>query len=213
MIPIEWVGLFIVIGLSALGIAWRLGKFSAKFDKLDKLDKIGEDIGEIKTHAKQIMTSIDRHMDRLTDIIEMYVSKVGTVEKELKNIGKVKITADVGEASTKYYIEIEKPIIKERFIVRKWKESKELSRVEKEFFGEEEVVVGGFPRLLTLTLPSADPKICSSFMASFLEWLDKSYWKSLEEIREFEEFDFFRETSSEISDREKVLRETKDKKG
>ncbi|MCL0057680.1 hypothetical protein M1N05_01230 [Dehalococcoidales bacterium] len=49
-------------------------------------------------------------------------NKRGTVERNLENLGKIKITAEPGPTTTSYLIELEKPVLRESLLLKKVQE-------------------------------------------------------------------------------------------
>jgi hypothetical protein len=109
----------------------------------------------------------------------------GTATLTLKNLRKVEVTAEPNEKETIYYIEVEEPVLKTGFIVKKSKETK-LATKEKELFGKEPQIRVYDARRMVLRVPSTDPRICAEYVSLFLKWLDTDYWGSLKELEEYE---------------------------
>ena len=170
----------LLIGLISIALGLFLGLFFglAGFRKgvIDQLSSIKEAVIAIRTTS-----------EKTWDLVVLRFSESsGTVERELENLGKVKITAEPGAEVTTYLFEIEKPILKEGFFIKE---------VKKPYFMEQETeILGGVtgviilsPQRMRCVLPSTDHKVCTEFITFLLKWLDSTYFESLKEIKDFEE--------------------------
>jgi len=178
---IDYGALGIIISILGIAIAVYCGLRGIP-SRLDKIEKNTDPIKKIE----ETTTRLD---ERINTVLKFFPLK-GTVEGILKNIGKVKVTAEPEEKITKYYLEIEKPILKEGLLFKISKET-ELAAREKELFGKESdaTVISGTQ--MVLDVPSTDPRICSEYVSFFLRWLDSTYLKSqAESIKEFESITF-----------------------
>ena len=180
------VDLGLLIGL----ISIALGLFFGLFFGLAGFRKgVTSELSTIKEAVIAIRTTVEKTWDL---VVLRFGESSGTIERELENLGKVKITAEPEEKETSYLIEIEKPILKEGMFLKLAKQS-ELIGKESEFFGKEET----WTRVLKATIlsphrmryyrPSTDPKPCTEFVTFFLKWLDSTYFESLKSIKGFEE--------------------------
>ena len=183
----------LLVGLISIAIAIFFGLRGFRTgvtDKLSSIEKNTELIGDIKDSAGRIereVVVIHGTVDKSWDLLrDMRFGESQTVERNLENLGKVKITAEPGEEQTSYLIEIEKPILKEGYIAKISKET-ELSKQEKELFGQETGVRILSSNRLRLYLPSTEPAICTEYVTYLLKWLNSTYFESLSKIKDFEE--------------------------
>ena len=140
----------------------------------------------IKEAVIAIRTTADKTWDL---IVRQFIPSSGTVERELENLGKVRISAEPGKDETSYLIEIEKPILNEGLLIRASSQS-EFVNTEKKLFGEQWKRSRGVflsPTRTRYYLPSTDPKTCTGFVTFILQWLNSTYVDSLKDIKEFEE--------------------------
>ena len=176
----------VLIGLLGIAIGIFFGLRGFRTQVVPTLSKIEEHTRSIKD-IKDIAVKLDER----TDLILKYAFPTkGTVEGALKNLGKVRVTAEPHKEGTNYLIEVEKPLLKEGLITimsskyglyEKWKE----------LFREEAKIRLISPTRGVFYLPSTDPKICTEFISFFLKWLDSEYFKSLEkELKAYEEIAF-----------------------
>ncbi|HID17178.1 TPA: hypothetical protein EYP26_02670 [Candidatus Bathyarchaeota archaeon] len=97
------------------------------------------------------------------------------MEPDLKNLGKVKISAEPFKEKTDYYIEVEKPVLMAGFIEKKSLET-DLSEKERGLFGTRQPVITSIDsRRVVLRVPSSDPGVCRRYVAYFLKLLDSTY--------------------------------------
>jgi len=176
------IDLGLLIGLISIALALFLGLF---FGLAGFRKGVTSELSVIKDAVNAIRTTVDKTWDL---VVLRFSASSGTVERELENLGKIKISAEPGEKETKYIIEIEKPIFHQEYIVKMYKE-RGLVEIEKKIFGKElNIVVTVFsPTRMRLTLPCMDPKPCTEYMTLVLKWLDSTYFESLGGIKEFEE--------------------------
>ncbi|HEX74757.1 MAG TPA: hypothetical protein G4N93_06400 [Dehalococcoidia bacterium] len=136
---------------------------------------------------KEAVVAIRTTVEKTWDITVLrFGESSGTVERELENLGKIKITAEPGAKETVYLIEIEKPILRGEYIAKISKES-ELLQEEKKLLGRESQVVVLSPTRMRWHLASTDPKTCTEFANLLLKWLNSTYVNSLSKIKEYEE--------------------------
>jgi len=174
----------IAISIAGIAVAIFFGLRGFRLGIVPKLSKIEEQTKPIKGIEKILIK-----LDERTDYLLKSVPLKGTVEGALKNLGKVEVTAEPGENSTKYRIVIEKPVLKSHFIEKKSHETG-LAKKERELFGLEPSYTVVDPTVVIMQLPSKDPEICSEYVTYFLKWLNSEYWESLKEIRDYEKIPF-----------------------
>ncbi len=175
---IGFIGIAIGIFLGFIGIALAIFFGLSGFRKsvVGELSTIKETVIAIRTTAEKTWDLVLRH----------FPASAGTVERELENLGKIRITAEPGEKETTYLIEIEKPLLKDGPFFKMVKKPEFLKK-ERELFGEEGAADVLSPRRLRYYLPSTNPKTCTEFITLLLKCLNSTYVESLEEIKEFEE--------------------------
>ena len=78
------------------------------------------DLSTIKDAVIAIKTTVERTWDLA--VVRLGGSG-GTVERELENLGKVRITAEPAKDETSYLIEIEKPVLKGEYLIKIGKET------------------------------------------------------------------------------------------
>jgi len=166
----------LLIGLVAIALAVFFGL--REFRK-----SITSELSTIKDTVIAIRETAEKTWDL---VVSRFAVSGGTVVRELENLGKVRITAEPAEGETSYFIEIEKPILNQGYIVKIGKET-ELARKEKELFRKEGTVLVLSRQRMRYRTPSTDPKTCTEFITFLLKWLNSTYVESLEGIKEFEE--------------------------
>jgi len=171
------LGLF--IGLISIALALFFGLF---FGLAGLRNSIVTELSTIKETVIAIRGTVEKTWDL---ILTHFPTGGGTVERELENLGKVKITAEPDLNATAYLIEIEKPILKEGLFAKTAKEP-EFVRMGKKLLGEE----GNFsvlsPHRMRYSLPCTDPEPCTEFVTFLLKWLNSTYLKELDKTKEFE---------------------------
>jgi hypothetical protein len=177
------IGLFsiaatILLGLIGIAIAIYYGLQAFRKEITDDLSGINEKTTVIQENVKNIWDIIKR---------STLVGAAGTVTRVLKNVGTLKITAELHTDKTTYYLLSDKPIFDGKRITQLSKRTN-LEATEKDMFGVAPVFVGSpIPTRLVLELPCIEPNICTKYMSIFLQWLDKEYFESLPKIEDFEE--------------------------
>ena len=170
----------LLIGLISIALALFFGIFFglAGFRKgiMSELSAIKEAVIDIKGTAEKTWDLV----------LTRFPTGSGTVVKELENLGKVKITAEPEENETPYLIEIERPILKEGYLVKIANQTELLQKREKLFAQKVRIIVLS-PLRMRIHVPSTDPKTCTDFLTFFLKWLNSTYVESLDEVSKFEE--------------------------
>lgn len=166
----------LLIGLVALAFGVGFG-----------LRGFGKGITSELRDIKETVIAIQETADKTWDLIlNRFAPSSGTVERELENLGKVKISAEPGEKETRYLIEIEKPILIEGLLFKLTKESGLLKK-EQEMFGSELKGVILSRTRMRIRIPCTDPKLCTEYITLFLKWLSMTYVNSLGGIKDYEE--------------------------
>lgn len=109
------------------------------------------------------------------------VRKPPVCEYTLTNLGKIKVDVEPKKEETKYFIEVEKPVLK-RGLIEKSKEA-DLITKEKDMFEKETSFTVTDPRHLELDVPSNNAEICSKYVALFITMLNTTYWESTHQSR------------------------------
>lgn len=172
--------LSLLIGLISIALGLFLGIF---FGLAGFRKGVTSELSTIKEAVIAIRTTADRTWDL---ILRQFAPSSGTVIRKLGNLGEVKITAEPGEKETAYFIDIEKPILKDGPIFKSLKEPEFLNK-EVLLLGKEGSAEIFTSRRMRYDLPSTDPKNCTAFITFLLNWLDSRYVESLTGIRDFEE--------------------------
>jgi hypothetical protein len=166
----------LLIGLVAIALAIFFGLWGFR-------RSITSELSVIKEAVVAIRTTVEKTWDL---VVLRFGESSGTVERELENLGKVRITAEPGAKQTTYLIDIEKPILREQFFIKIGKQPEFLEK-ETELLGKEGNVSILSPHRMRYNLPSNDPKACTDFITFLLKWLNSTYVESLKQIPEFEE--------------------------
>jgi len=174
------IDLGLLIGLISIAIALFFGLF---FGLAGLRSSIVTELSTIKETVIAIRTTAEKTWDL---ILTRFPTSGGTIERELENLGKVKITAEPGQKETAYLIEVEKPIFREGLLIKTSNEPEFVNK-EKELLGKEGTVSVSLPTRMRYHLPTTDPKTCTEFMTFLLKWLNSTYVESLKDVKEFEE--------------------------
>lgn len=163
-----------LLGLLGIAIAIFFGIYSFNNNIRNKLEDILRSLVKIDT--------------RLEDFVQFRdFSKSGTVEVELENFGKTKITAEPGLEDTSYIIEVTKGVLKASLINK-------LSKITGFEDKEKSLFSKGIPKTMSLSpkamrfrLLTTDPNLCVQYINLLLRWLDSEYTKGYKaEINTFE---------------------------
>jgi len=181
---VDYTALGVCLTVLAIGLAIFLTIRSS-------FSKIVTRLSKIQTHTEHIerIHEIAVRLDERSKFFTPQQFSKETVEGTLKNLGKVKITAEPQEDKTKYYIEVEKPVLDQGLMIKKSKESG-FEEKEIELFGIEPKVVGIDSRRIAIFVPCTDPKLCADYISLLLKWLDSTYWAALHEVDEYEKIAF-----------------------
>jgi len=164
-------------GLLAIAIAIFFGLYGFRKDVSNKLSDIRD---------KLITMGVT--LENAWELIRLrFVGASGTVERNLKNLGKTTISAEPDVKSTIYLIKVEKPVLKGGLIDKLSKNTK-FEDIEKKMFNEKITGIHVFlPNQMRVEVPSIDPKICTEYISLFLKWLDTTYFNLLYKIKDYEE--------------------------
>ena len=171
------IGICVTVLLSvialALGIYLGLRGFSNRI--ADKVDETKSSIVLELSGIKESMVKVITRVDDVWQLASAFMAgkSVGTVELELKNFGKTKVSAEVAEKETRYIIRPEKGKFIAKTIIKMSKITP-LARTELETFGDETTMVNAGD-ILVITIPSVDAELCTKYMSYFLKWLDTEY--------------------------------------
>ncbi len=170
------IDLGLLIGLISIALALFFGLWGFR-------KGIASELSAIKEAVIAIRGTVEKTWDL---VVVRFGESSGTVERELENLGTVKITAEPGEKETSYLIEVQKPILAAGMVDKLSKETG-LAKKEVEMFGKEPKVLVLSHTRLRMLVPSSEPKLCTEYITLFLKWLDSTYFESLGGIQEFEE--------------------------
>ncbi len=174
------VNLELLLGLISIALALFLGLF---FGLAGFRKGVTTELSTIKEAVIAIRTTVEKTWDL---VLLRIGESAGTVERELENLGKVRITAEPGAKETVYLIEIEKPILNQGYLVKISKET-ELATKESRLFGKEGTIVVLSRHRMRYYVNSTDPKVCTEFITFLLKWLNSTYVESLKDLKKFEE--------------------------
>lgn len=179
----DWSSVALIVGLLsvALCIFFGLRGFRKEINKnLSEIEINTRPVGDMKDKIITMSNTIEKIWDSIPR------SGGQTVERNFEKLGKVKITAEPHATETRYFVVIQKPILKEGFLIKTGKETEFLKK-ELEVFSRETLISILSPHRMRIRLPSTDPKICTKFMTFLLNWLNTTYVQSLDKMKEFEE--------------------------
>ena len=167
----------ILLGLIAIAVAIFFGLWGFRRDVGNKLSEIRDKV-----------TDMGLTLDNAWDLLKVhFIGQTGTVERNLRNLGKTKITAKPGLNETVYVIDVEKPVL-EQGLIGKLSKTTGLEDIENKFFGDKiPTGITPMPTRAIITLPCTAPQKCTEYMSIFLKWLDSTYYESLPEIKDYEE--------------------------
>lgn len=168
----------IFLGLIGIAVAVFFGLKAFRTDIKGELSTIRERVIVIQQTAQNVWDVIKR---------TPLVGAAGTVERNLKNLGKVKIAAEPHLDSTIYYFVAEKPVFDGERIDKLSKETK-FEQKEKDLFGGKVPQSSTpLPNRLKMIVPCTEPRVCTRYISLLLEWLDSVYFESLPKVDDFEE--------------------------
>ena len=170
------IGIF--LGLVGIAVAIFFGLRAFRTDIEGDLSTIKEKIIVIEGIAKNVWSVVKRSPT---------FGATGTVERDLKNLGKIRITAEPHSNATTYFLDVDRPIFDVDLITKLSKQTG-LEQKEREIFSGSVPEIGSpLPNRLELELPSTEPSVCTKYISLLLKWLDSTYLESVPKIEEFEE--------------------------
>lgn len=169
--------LAIFLGAVAIAVAIYFG-----------LREVRKDIGGKLSDIREKIVIMGVTLDNAWDLLKMrFFGEAGTVERNSSNLGKVKITAKLGEEITEYIVDIEEPVL-EYGLIDKLSKTTNLEDIERKFFDNKiPTVTTPIATRAVVKVPCTDPQKCTEYMSIFLKWLDSTYYDSLPEIKDYEE--------------------------
>ena len=170
----------IFLGLIGIAVGVFIGLKAFQTDIKAELSSIRDKVGVIQQTAQNVWDVIKR---------SPLAGATGTVERNLKNLGKVKITAEPHLNTTIYYLVSEKAVFDGERIDKLSKETNFEER-EKELFGGKVPLISmstPLPNRLQMIVPCIEPTVCTRYISLFLEWLDSVYFETLPKVEDFEE--------------------------
>lgn len=176
LIGLVAIALTIFFGVIAIALTIFFGLKGLPKDVLGELSRIKEAVIAIRT-------TVEKTWDLM---LRQSAQGGGTVERQLENLGKVRITAEPGKDNTSYLIEIEKPLLKEGPLYKIVQEP-DFVKQEGKILGQQSQITVLSPNRMRFNIPCTDPKPCTEFVTFLLKELNSTYVESLKEIKKFEE--------------------------
>ncbi len=174
----------ILIGLIGIAIAVFLGlrSFTGSIGK--KLEAIKEKVNDIEHTANDVWAVIRRK----------FVETEGTIEVQLPNFGITRVSAEPGPRDTEYTLQVDSHKISSTYIAKLSLEKNleidneliSLNEYEKRLFKDEVDVRSLGPRVLQVSIPCIEAKICTDYINTFLKWLDTIYFTAIPKVSDFE---------------------------
>ena len=166
----------ILLGLLAIAVAIYFGLWGFRKDITDKLSTINDKLITIGVIA-----------DKAWDLISRRFA-LATVERNLSNLGKTRISAEPSPTVTSYIVEIERPILQQELLLKICNEENFLEK-EREIFSKEVSIKATVysPTRMRIILPCTESKTCTEYMTFVLKWVDSVYFAALPAIKDFEE--------------------------
>jgi hypothetical protein len=167
----------ILLGLIAVAVAVYFGLWGFR-----------KDIGDKLTDIRDKVMAMGTTLDKAWDLLKIRLGgEFGTVERELTNLGKTRISAKPGQDETVYFVEVERPVLQDDFI-SKLAKGTDFEAKEMEFFGGQLTRISTpIPTRMTVKIPCTEARKCTDYMSMFLKWLDSVYYDALPKIKEYEE--------------------------
>jgi len=181
----------ILIGSIAIAIAVFFGLRSTVNPLGDKLSTLKDDLITELSNIRERIVRIEDTAGNIWQFMSVYFQQregTGTVVRNLKNFGETRISAKPASGYTLYTINIARGKL-DGTSIDKISKMTDLESKENELFSGQVVQVHSIgSNILTVQLPSIDPKLCTNYMSIFLKWLDTTYVETVEaEIKQFED--------------------------
>lgn len=175
----DW-GIF--LGLVAIAVAIFFGLREFGVGIKNELAAIKEKVMIIQETAQNVWDVIRRSPT---------FGNSNTVERNLPNLGKMRISAEPHLDSTVYFIQTEKLVLDDALIdklsIDKLSKDTGLEEKEKQMFGKPQKLTNLRPTLLRLELSCTKPHECTEYISIFLKWLDSTYFAAMPKVEDFEE--------------------------
>ena len=172
------IGIAILLGLLSISVSIYFGLRGFRKD-------LGGDISTIREKTVIIQETVRNVWEVVR--ISPALGASGTVERELKNLGRIKISAEFHESMTTYLLEASKPAFDAGLIDRLSKETGLATKEREMFGGAEPRLTDILPNKLKVDVPSTDAKVCTTYISLLLKWLDTTYWEKWPKLEDFEE--------------------------
>lgn len=181
------IAIFVGFIAIALSIFFGLKTFTGNLGRQisDTKDSLVKELSGIRDRV----IKIEGTADNIWDVVkEKLFGLSGTIEFELRNFGKTKVTAEPGADETRYIVKFERvPVIINEHLLGRMSNITGLTETEIEMFNSmtRATVIGS--NMIKVTIPSTDPEACVKYMSLFLKWLDTEYVTKLKaSVEEFE---------------------------
>jgi len=181
----------VLIGSIAIAVAVFFGLRSTVNPLGDKLSALKDDLILELSNIKERIIKIEGVADSIWQYTNAYLQQregIGTITRDLKNFGKTKISANPFSNFTQYTIKFEIGRLSSGSIEKISKKTN-MEEEEKRLFSGQPVhaqAVGSTS--LILQVPSTDPKLCTTYISTFLKWLDTEYIAQMQlELKKFED--------------------------
>ena len=171
--PINWE---LLVGLLGIAVAIFVSLAIFKSGITNKLERIDTKINSISQTAEKVWDLVNRK----------WGGQIGTITRELPNLGKIKITAEPGLEKTIYTIDIEKPILHFEYLAKVEKETK-FDEYELRLFKKKATGIVLSPQRTKITVPCVEPKTCTEYITNLLQWLNDKYAPSIRNLKDYEE--------------------------
>jgi hypothetical protein len=147
-----------------------------------------KDISDKLSDIRDKVIIMGNTLDKTWDLLKIRLgSQSGTVERDLKNLGRTKISARPGESITIYVIEVQSPVLQDDYIIKLGKTTG-IENEERRLFGEHIPTMSTpLPTRLIARVPCTEPTKCTEYISILLKWLDSTYYNALPEIKNYEE--------------------------
>ena len=171
------VGLIaIAVGIIAVAVALYFG-----------LRDLPKNLNATLSDIRDKVSTIDLNMKNTWDLLTAQQYRTGTIERNLKNLGKTKISAFPQADITVYVIESERPILQGGLIVKLSKGTSLEDQERKMFNGIIPGINTPEANRLVVHVPCTEPKLCTDYISILLKWLDTTYYESFHTIKDYEE--------------------------